>query len=196
MNKRSYQKEKRKQDILKAGLKIFVRKGYEATKITDIAEEAGMSIGLLYHYFGSIELLYEELINIGISGRTGQYFPEYDDALDYFSKSAKHIFDMVKSDHFIAELFLLMNQAQNNPNLPKSIKDKLQQNDVIMKSINIIEEGQSEGKIRKGNPMALALAFWLSIQAYMEMIAFNPNIPYPESKWFVDILKISNDEEH
>ncbi len=67
MTKREEQKEKRRQDILRAGLKLFACKGYEATKINDIAEEAGMSLGLLYHYFESIEILHEELINIALA---------------------------------------------------------------------------------------------------------------------------------
>lgn len=196
MTARKEQKEKRRQDILKAGLSIFIRKGYEATKINDIAEKTGISVGLLYHYFGSIELLHEELINIGLSGRTGQYFPQYDDPLDYFLKAAKHIFDMAKADHYTAELFILMNQAQRNPNLSNNIKDKLEQNNVIVKSIGLIEEGQCQGIIRKGNPMALALSFWLSVQAYVEMIALNPDTPYPEPFWFIDLLKTSNDRQN
>jgi AcrR family transcriptional regulator len=195
MTKRSEQKEKRRQDILKAGLSLFIRKGYEATKINDIAEMTGMSVGLLYHYFGSIELLYEELINLALSGRTGQFFHQYDNPLDYFLKSAKHIFDMVKSDSYIAELFVLTNQAHRNLNLSESIKDKLEKNDVILKSINLMEEGQRQGIIRKGNPVALTMSFWLSIQAYVEMIALNPDMPHPESEWFVDMLKACNDRE-
>ena len=189
MTKREEQKEKRRQDILKAGLSIFIRKGYEATKINNITDKTGMSIGLLYHYFGSIELLHEELINIGLSGRTGQYFPPYDDPLDYFLKAATHIFDMAKADHFNAEIFVLMNQAQRNPNLSNDIKEKLEQNDVLVKSICLIEEGQCQGIIRNGNPVALALSFWLSIQSYVEMIALNPDTPYPDPRWFIDILK-------
>ena len=191
MTKREEQKEKRRQDILRAGLKLFVCKGYEATKINDIAEEAGMSLGLLYHYFESVEILHEELINIALAGRTGQYFPQYDNPIDYFVKSAGHIFDVVKSDHDYAEYFVLMKQAQRNQNLPIHIKEKLEQNDIIVKSIITIEEGQRQGIIRKGNPMALAMTFWLSIEAYMEMIALNPDIPYPETNWFVDILRAS-----
>ena len=180
---------------MRAGLKLFACKGYEATKINDIAEEAGMSLGLLYHYFESIEILHEELINIALVGRTGQYFPQYDDPFDYFVKSACHIFDVVKSDHDYAKYFVLMKQAQRNQNLPIHIKEKLDQNDIIDKSITTIEEGQRQGIIRKGNPMALAMTFWLSIEAYVEMITLNPNIPYPETNWFLDILRASNDYE-
>lgn len=193
MTKREEQKEKRKQDILKAGLSLFISKGYEATKINDIAEKAGMSLGLLYHYFQSVELLHEELLHIALSGRTGQYFPQYDSPLDYFVKSANHIFDMVKSDVCYAELFVLINQAQRNQNLPDHIKEKLKQNDVITKSILTIEEGQEQGSIRKGDSTALTMAFWLSVQAYVELLALNPGMPFPETDWFVDLLRAGND---
>ena len=136
------------------------------------------------------------MINIALSGRTGQYFPQYENPLDYFVKSANHIFDMVKSDHYIAELFVLVNQAQGNESLPNHIREKLEQNDVITKSILTIGEGQSQGMIRQGNPMALAMAFWLSVQAYVEAIALNPGMPYPESGWFIDILRAGKDQEN
>ena len=155
-----------------------------------------MSLGLLYHYFESVELLHEELINIALSGRTGQYFPQYDNPLDYFVKSASHIFEMVKGDRDYAKYFVLMKQAQYNQNIPNHIKEKLEQNDIITKSIITIGDGQRQGIIRKGNPKALAMTFWLSIQAYVEIIALNPNIPYPEINWFVDILRASNDHEN
>lgn len=192
MTKREEQKEKRRQDILRAGLKLFTCMGYEATKINDIAEEAGMSLGLLYHYFDSVEILYEELINIALLGRKGQYFPQYDNPLEYFLKSSSHIFDVIKSDHDYAKYFVLMKQAQRNQNLPIHIKEKLEQNDIIDQSIITIEEGQRQGIIRKGNSMALAMAFWLSIEAYVEMITLNPDMPYPEADWYVGILRASN----
>ncbi len=189
MTKRSEQKEKRREEILRAALSLFVRKGYAATKITDIAEKAGMSIGLLYNYFGSTEILHEELLHIALSARSGQYFPEYDGPLDYFQKSAQSLFDVIKTDSYIAEYFLLVNQAQRNADLPQAIKDKLAQNDVMEKSIGLLVEGQRQGTIRKGDPLALALAFWLSIQAYVEMLALNPDTPYPDVAWFMDLLK-------
>ena len=57
--KRQEQKEARRQEILYVALDLFVKKGYAATKITDIAEKASMSVGLLFHYFESKEKLYE-----------------------------------------------------------------------------------------------------------------------------------------
>jgi AcrR family transcriptional regulator len=63
---RKEQKEKRRQEILCAALELFVSRGYAATKITDIAAQANMSTGLMFHYFESKEKLYEELIRMGV----------------------------------------------------------------------------------------------------------------------------------
>ena len=41
--------------ISDAAVKIFARKGYHGTRIADIAREAGVSYGLVYHYFRSKE---------------------------------------------------------------------------------------------------------------------------------------------
>ena len=68
--KRQEQKEYRKQEILYAALDLFVKKGYAATKITDIAEKVSMSVGLLFHYFESKEKLYEEALVIMCNPKT------------------------------------------------------------------------------------------------------------------------------
>jgi len=47
-----------KENILKRAMELFIKQGYHATSISDIAKEAGISKGLLYNYFkGKEELL-------------------------------------------------------------------------------------------------------------------------------------------
>ncbi len=41
--------------ILAAAVRVFATKGYHTSRVGDIAEEAGIAHGLLYHYFGSKE---------------------------------------------------------------------------------------------------------------------------------------------
>ncbi len=41
--------------ILDAAVRVFATKGYHTSRVGDIAEEAGIAHGLLYHYFGSKE---------------------------------------------------------------------------------------------------------------------------------------------
>ena len=51
--------DERKQEILDAAIKVFARKGYEKTSISDIAKEIGISQGLCYRYFPSKEDMYD-----------------------------------------------------------------------------------------------------------------------------------------
>jgi TetR/AcrR family fatty acid metabolism transcriptional regulator len=54
------QEEKRRQ-IMEAAVRAFARKGYHACRVGEIAEEAGVAYGLVYHYFGSKEEVLEEI---------------------------------------------------------------------------------------------------------------------------------------
>ncbi len=42
---------RRREDILRAAKKLFLEKGYEKTSVREIVEEAGTSMGNLYHHF-------------------------------------------------------------------------------------------------------------------------------------------------
>lgn len=48
-------RNKRKIQIMSAALKVFAESGIKSTKISMITQEAGISHGLLYHYFNSKE---------------------------------------------------------------------------------------------------------------------------------------------
>jgi AcrR family transcriptional regulator len=39
--------------ILDAAIRVFARQGYHSTRVADIADEAGVAYGLVYHYFRS-----------------------------------------------------------------------------------------------------------------------------------------------
>ena len=48
--------------IIDAALKVFSRKGYADTRMADIAREADMSYGLVYHYFENKETLFDAIV--------------------------------------------------------------------------------------------------------------------------------------
>jgi AcrR family transcriptional regulator len=52
---RTIAQEEKRRRLLDAAVKVFARKGYHASRVGDIAEEAGVAHGLLYHYFASKE---------------------------------------------------------------------------------------------------------------------------------------------
>jgi len=58
---RSTHQEDKRRLILEAAVHVFAHKGYHAARVGDIAEEAGVAHGLLYHYFPSKEALLETI---------------------------------------------------------------------------------------------------------------------------------------
>jgi TetR/AcrR family fatty acid metabolism transcriptional regulator len=52
--------DKRRQ-ILDAAVRVFARQGFHTCRVSDIADEAGVAYGLVYHYFGSKEEVLDTL---------------------------------------------------------------------------------------------------------------------------------------
>jgi AcrR family transcriptional regulator len=51
----------RRRELVRAAIRVFARKGFHAARVGDIAEEAGVAHGLLYHYFRSKEDVLETI---------------------------------------------------------------------------------------------------------------------------------------
>ena len=189
METRKEQKERRRQEILYTALELFVSKGYAATKITDIAKQADMSRGLMFHYFESKEKLYEELIRMGLEGTMYPGEQKCEHAIDFFEQFAEQLFAYMKQQPCIAKMFVLMADAQQSAGIPESIREIAMQVNTIEQFVSIVERGQKEGSIRQGNPLTLSNAFWCSIQGITEQYAVHPEIGLPEADWIVDIVR-------
>jgi TetR/AcrR family transcriptional regulator, fatty acid metabolism regulator protein len=53
----------RRRQILDAAVRVFARQGFHACRVSDIAREAGVAYGLVYHYFNSKEQVLNELFS-------------------------------------------------------------------------------------------------------------------------------------
>ena len=51
----------RREELLTAAVRVFARKGYYTCRVSDVATEAGVSHGLVYHYFASKDELLETI---------------------------------------------------------------------------------------------------------------------------------------
>ena len=51
----------RRRQILDAAIRVFARQGFNACRVSDIAREAGVAYGLVYHYFDSKDQVLNEL---------------------------------------------------------------------------------------------------------------------------------------
>ena len=58
--------ERSRAGILSAAARLFRQQGYAAVSLRNIATEAGMKAGSIYHHFESKEQIVEEVLNIGV----------------------------------------------------------------------------------------------------------------------------------
>lgn len=188
MATRSEQKQRRRNQILVSALDLFIQKGFADTKIVDIAQAVDMSTGLLFHYFESKERLYEELVRMGLEKSQTLLAANQDDPLLFFEGAASTILGNARRDPYVAKMFVLMSQAADNALLPQESRNYIKR-DVFHQSARIIRAGQKTGTIRAGDPVALAVAFWGTIQGICHLIALEPDLPCPDGDWVVDILR-------
>ncbi|WP_375143603.1 TetR/AcrR family transcriptional regulator [Bradyrhizobium sp. CCGUVB14] len=59
--------ELKRQEILGAAIRCFIRDGFRGASTTDICTEARISPGHLYHYFPSKEAIIEAMIDMGLA---------------------------------------------------------------------------------------------------------------------------------
>ena len=189
MPTRQEQKEQRRQEIMYAALDLFVKRGYAATKIADIAKAASMSVGLLFHYFESKEKLYEELVKMGLQGTAYPGEQKCEHAIDFFVQFAEQLFTYMRQQPYVAKMFVLMADAQRSEGTPEHIREIAMQVNTIEQFVPIVEWGQKEGSIKQGDALALSSAFWCSIQGIAEQYAAHPDMGLPDAQWIVDIVR-------
>lgn len=153
--------------IREAGLKLFSQKGLVATSIIDIAEKAGISVGLLYHYYRSKEDLYSELIGIAINESTEavKIINSMETTpMEKINIFTERILNETSNHDRTFRFFLLVTQALLGTDLPEKAKGHLQN---AYESLNIMEsiilDGQIRNEIKEGNTNMLTTLFLASI---------------------------------
>ena len=138
--------EDKRRLILDAAVRVFARKGYHSCRVADIAEEAGVAHGLLYHYFRSKEELLETI----------------------FHETWRNLLDVVRSveetDETARERLsgiakVLLRAWQREPDLVRVLVREVTRSSALQRQIDEIEQafagleriiarGQAEGEFR------------------------------------------------
>lgn len=190
MRTRVQQKEERYNEILKIALTLFIKKGYSATKISDIAKHANMSTGLLFYYFTSKEALYLELVKIGTSAPLNLLHTiETNNPIQFFEVWIEQIFNYAKESCFTAQMFVFMSNSNTFDDIPEEAKKMRNKFSFHEDIIPIIITGQELGVIRQGNPTTLANTLWVSINGAVQAYAIDSNVTLPEVEWLIDIIR-------
>ena len=180
---RAEARERTRQRLLDVSLRLFVRQGYAGTTVRDIADAAGLSVGLMFHYFPSKQALLQEHarnIDAAVASVVRGLAPG-PRPLDAFRAVAATVLDSM-NDPGTRDVFLLANQILSLDSIPRAVKRLISTTRSIDASIPLVESGQRRGEIRAGDPRALAIAFWGALQGIAEVLVWYPNgrVPRPE----------------
>jgi len=156
-------RDERREQIMSAALNVFARRGIIGTKMSMIAAEAGISHGLLYHYFKSKEELFTTLVRDAmIASQEGMR-----EVLDLQGTPMDKIRALTHEiiDESGAPYFLLIHQARTSDGIPDEVKQLMKQYSMEM-FVSVLRplfvEGQQAGDIVQGDPEEL-ISSYLSV---------------------------------
>lgn len=185
---RADQRDARRAQILAVGLEVFVARGFAGTKVADIADAAGMSTGLLFHYFPSKRALYEELVRGALArSATTVAALSVEAPLASFAGVADALLTHLAAERRVALTFVLVSRAQADGLLADEVGQRTRA--TLDHSAAVIAAGQTAGVFRPGGPRALAIAFWGAVQGISELAVLEDQPPWPEASWLIDILR-------
>ena len=182
-------KMNREKVIIDAALKVFSTKGYASTRMADIAREADMSYGLVYHYFENKEKLFDAIVE---DWWTGFY-----DELEMLKKS-----DLSTEEKLVEIIRYILKVYENKPNqisifvtevsrgfvyhADSKGKDKF--NKLFSLCQDIMSEGQQNGFLRKDiQANYLTYLFLGSIDTFLSVLILgNEKITAARQKRFTD----------
>lgn len=189
MTKKEEQYEMRKYQILDISLNHFIRYGFYGTSTRKIAAEAGISSGLMFHYFPNKLSLYEALVEIGCERLTISN-AENELPLAFFEKQVEWFLADTTQNNFALRMFVFMGLAAiNAKDVSERAAQMIKAHDVEAMSVPYIEKGQELGVIREGDPLTLSVLFYNSIQGFAETLVARDDLKLPDKEWFLAILK-------
>ncbi len=194
MTKKEEQHETRKRQILDIALNHFIRYGFYGTSTRKIAEEAGISSGLMFHYFPNKLTLYEALVEIGCEKMIIDN-GEDESPMMFFEKQVDWFLSVATQNNFASRMFVFMGLvAINAKDVSERAAQMIKEHDVETMSVPYIVKGQELGEIRQGDPLTLSVLFYSSIQGFAETLVARDNLKLPEKEWFLAVLRNENRE--
>ena len=160
---RSTGQEDKRRIILDAAVRVFARKGYHTSRVGDIAEEAGVAHGLLYHYFRSKDELLETIFR-----------ETWRDVLDAV-RSVEET-DETARERLSGIAKILLRAWQREPDLVRVLVRDVTRSSHLQRQIDeldqafaglerIIARGQDEGEFRSDvDPRMVAYVFYGALE--------------------------------
>ena len=172
--------------ILDAAIRVFARRGFHACRVSDVADEAGVAYGLVYHYFDSKEeilnTLFTERWQLMLDAIAGIDREQDVPARDKLYMVASFIIDSYRHEPELMKVIIVeVTRAANS--FGRQHLEKI--GEAYAMIAEIVESAQREG------------AFKGDVSAYFAAMCFYGAIEQLLSAWIFDLLPHSDQElEH
>jgi AcrR family transcriptional regulator len=144
----------KRQQILDAAIRVFAEHGYHGARVGDIAEDAGVAHGLLYHYFASKDDVLRTIFveNWGELIKRFRVVEQTDEpAEEKLAGIAKILLRTWRNDP--ALVTVMVREVARSQHLQGQVTEVSEAFDIIQR---VIEEGQASGAFRSGVDARLA----------------------------------------
>ena len=167
--------------ILDAAVRVFARQGFHTCRVADIADEAGVAYGLVYHYFRSkeevLDTLFTErwdiLLQVIRDTDAGDLPPR-----DKLRAIASFILDSYRHEPDLMKVVVVeVTRAANSFGLTH--RDRIREAYTLMG--DVVAKAQEDGAFRSDiTPRFAALAFYGIIEQVLTAWIFDPDPIPPE----------------
>jgi len=149
--------EEKRRLILDAAVRVFARNGFHGSRVGDIAEEAGVAHGLLYHYFSSKDEVLQTVFR-----------ENWSELLQRFEQVAAS--DEPADEKLLGIVKILLRTWRNDPDLVTVMVREVGRSAHLASQVDdigkgfaviqqVIEQGQAEGVFRED--LDARLASWV-----------------------------------
>lgn len=186
-------RDERRESILRAAAGVFAAMGLGTAKIGDIAKAAGVSYGLVYHYFHSKEAVFAALVEQGARATIG--------LAEYLHRQETPVWErlrwltstMVDGLRDRPELFLVSLEALTKAGVAHEIRETARDGNERLRSVveGLIAQGQAEGSVVPGEPERLATLYLSCLNGMATTIlALRPEpAEFPDTDGILRMLK-------
>ena len=186
-------RDERREEILRAGLAVFARRGFDATKIADIAAAARMSHGLIYRYFPSKEAAFLALVEQAVAGAvriTEQALSGPESPASRLERLIEQMFDGVRTQPEYPSLILQAYATGTIPDAARRVLDRYGEQ-TLENVARLIRQGQDAGQVRSGDATELATLVLATVQGLTvnRLEAHTHRRPFPRARTLIHLLQ-------
>jgi AcrR family transcriptional regulator len=160
---RSINQEERRRTLLAAAVRVFARSGFHGARVGDVAAEAGVAHGLVYHYFTSKDELLETIFRdtwSALLAAMHEVEQSDDPAREQLRKVAAIVLRTWTRDPDLVRV--LVREVTRSPQLQREIGEIRQAFEAIER---IVAAGQARGELRDGlDPRLAAVVFYGALE--------------------------------